>query len=99
MPFPLISTGTDANVQVRGVSPNVLEIQTNSSKSRRAACSHPGVSELVVGKNATKTYSGLTLGNTISFGGGNWQVVGIFDAGGTAFDSEVWCDAHVLNDA
>src|SRR6202049_5146639 len=28
MPFPLISTGTDANVQVRGVSPNVLEIRT-----------------------------------------------------------------------
>jgi putative ABC transport system permease protein len=40
----------------------------------------------------------LTLGNTVNFGGGHWQVVGIFDAGGSSFDSEVWCDARVLDD-
>jgi putative ABC transport system permease protein len=57
----------------------------------------PGLSELVVGKNASKTYSGLTVGNTINFGGGHWQVVGVFDAGGSAFDSEIWCDAKILN--
>jgi putative ABC transport system permease protein len=33
----------------------------------------------------------------VKFGGGTWRVVGVFDAGGSAFDSEVWCDAHVLN--
>jgi putative ABC transport system permease protein len=42
-------------------------------------------------------YSGLALGDTVKFGGGIWRVVGIFDAGGSAFDSEVWCDATVLN--
>jgi putative ABC transport system permease protein len=97
MPFPLISTGTDANVQVRGVSANVLDIRT-FVKVVQGRMFQPGVSELVVGKNANKTYSGLTLGNTANFGGGQWKVVGIFDAGGSAFDSEVWCDAHVLND-
>jgi putative ABC transport system permease protein len=58
----------------------------------------PGLSELVVGRNATKTYSGMRLGDNVAFNGGNWKVVGIFDAGGSAFDSEVWCDSKILND-
>jgi putative ABC transport system permease protein len=58
----------------------------------------PGLTELVAGKNASKTYSGLTLGNTIDMAGGHWKVVGIFDAGGSSFDSEIWCDSRVLND-
>jgi putative ABC transport system permease protein len=58
----------------------------------------PGLSEIVVGKNASRTYAGLTLGHTIQFGGGHWQVVGIFDTGGSAFDSEIWCDAKILNE-
>ena len=57
----------------------------------------PGLSELVVGRNASRGYSGLTVGNTVNFGGGRWQVVGVFDTGGSAFDSEVWCDARILN--
>jgi putative ABC transport system permease protein len=97
MPFPLITTGTDANVQVRGVSPNVLRIRT-FVKVAEGRMFQSGLSELIVGKNATKTYAGLTLGNTVNFGGGRWQVVGIFDAGGSAFDSEVWCDAKILNE-
>jgi putative ABC transport system permease protein len=96
-PFPLISTGTDANVQVRGVSANVLTIR-NNVKIVQGRMFQPGISELVVGKNANTTYSGLTLGNTVNFGGGHWQIVGVFDAGGSAFDSEVWCDARVLDD-
>ncbi|HEY6943951.1 MAG TPA: ABC transporter permease [Candidatus Acidoferrum sp.] len=96
IPFPLISTGTDANVQVRGVSSNVLRIR-NFVKIAQGRMFNPGLSELVVGKNASNTYAGLTLGNTINFNGGRWQVVGIFDAGGSSFDSEVWCDAAILN--
>ena len=97
MPVPLISTGTDANVQVRGVSPNVLRIRT-FAKITDGRMFRPGLSEIVAGRNASRTYAGLTLGNTIQFGGGHWQVVGIFDAGGSAFDSEVWCDAKILNE-
>jgi putative ABC transport system permease protein len=57
----------------------------------------PGLLELVVGKNASKTYKGLTLGNKVDFAGGHWTVVGVFDAGGSAFDSEVWCDSQIFN--
>jgi len=96
IPVPLISTGTDANVQVRGVSPNVLEIR-KFVKIAQGRMFQPGLSELIVGKNASKTYAGLTLGNKIDFAGGHWQVVGIFDAGGSAFDSEVWCDSQIFN--
>jgi len=95
-PFPLASTGTDANVQVRGVSANVLDIRKNV-KIVEGRFFQPGLAELIVGKNASHSYAGLTLGNTVKFGGGNWKVVGIFDAGGSAFDSEVWCDARILN--
>ncbi len=96
-PFPLRTTGTDANVQIRGVSPNVLTIRRNV-KMTQGRMFQPGLAELVVGKNASLSYSGLTVGNTVDFGGGHWQVVGIFDAGGSSFDSEVWCDSRVLDD-
>jgi putative ABC transport system permease protein len=95
IPFPLITTGTDANVQVRGVSPNVLEVR-RFAKIAEGRMFASGVSELVVGKNASRTYQGLKLGNQVNFAGGKWTVVGVFDAGGSAFDSEIWCDAHVL---
>jgi len=95
-PFKLRSTGTDANVQVRGVSPRALEVR-NTVKIVEGRFFQPGRTELVVGKNAARTYSGLGVGNTVRFGGGAWKVVGIFDAGGTAFDSEVWADADVVN--
>ena len=94
--FPLMSTGTDANVQVRGVSPKVLDVRENIKMSE-GRFFQPGLNELVVGKNASRSYAGLVLGDSVKFGGGTWKVVGIFDSGGTAFDSEVWCDSNVLN--
>jgi putative ABC transport system permease protein len=95
VPFPLVSTGTDANVQVRGVSANVMRIRT-FTKIVEGRMFTPGLSELVVGKNASKTYQGLTVGNAVDFGGGRWKIVGVFDAGGSSFDSEVWCDGKIL---
>jgi len=97
-PIPLVSTGTDANVQIRGVSPNVMDIR-NNIKIAQGRMFQAGLAEVIVGKNANKSYEGLTLGSTLNMGGEGWKVVGVFDAGGSAFDSEVWCDAHLLNGA
>lgn len=97
-PIPLKSTGTDANVQVRGVSKNVLQIR-DKIKIVEGRMFTPGLTELVVGKNANASYTGLTLGNTIGLGSMKWQIVGIFDAGGSAFDSEIWGDAHLIGPA
>jgi len=95
-PFPLIATGTDANVQIRGVSPRALEVRSKI-KMIEGTFFHPGLAELVVGRNVSHSYMGLNIGDSVKFGGGTWKVVGVFDAGGSAFDSEVWCDAGVLN--
>ncbi len=95
-PFPLIRTGTDANVQVRGVSPKALEVRSKV-KIIEGRFFQPGLTELIVGRNVARTYVGLALGDIVKFGGGTWHVVGVFDAGGSAFDSEVWCDSVVLN--
>src|SRR5580700_9371921 len=97
-PIPLVSTGTDANVQIRGVSPNVLSIR-NNLKIVQGRMFQAGLAEVIVGRNATNSYKGLTLGSTLNMGDEHWKVVGVFDAGGSAFDSEVWCDAHLLNGA
>ena len=97
-PIPLISTGTDANVEVRGVSKNVLEIRRNI-KILQGRMFTPGLYEIVVGKNANVSYAGLILGNTISLGSAHWKIVGIFDAGGSSFDSEIWGDAHLIGPA
>jgi putative ABC transport system permease protein len=94
--FPLKSTGTDANVQVRGVSPKALAVR-ESVKIVAGRFFEPGLTELVVGRNVASSYVGFELGQTVRFGGGTWTVVGVFDAGGSAFDSELWCDANVLN--
>jgi putative ABC transport system permease protein len=94
--FSLRSSGTDANVQVRGVSARALEVR-KQVKITKGKFFQPGLFELVVGSNAVHSYSGLELGNTITFGGATWKVVGIMDSGGSAFDSEVWTDSRILN--
>jgi putative ABC transport system permease protein len=97
-PFPLISTGTDANVQVRGVQPEVQNVR-NNVKIVEGRMFRGGTNELTVGKGAVANYRGLTLGSTVKFGGASWSVVGVFDTGGSAFDSEIWGDANTLNSA
>jgi len=96
--FQLRSSGTDANVQVRGLGPQVLEVRPSVTVAQ-GRFFQPGLAEIVVGKNAVTTYRGLELGTKLQFGGREWTVVGIFDAGGSAFDSELWTDAGVLAQA
>jgi len=94
--FPLMTTGTDANVQIRGLSQRVLEVRP-TVRVREGRFFQPGLAELVVGKNAVTTYRGFGLGETIEIGGQDWRVVGVFDSGGSAFDSELWCDSNLLS--
>jgi putative ABC transport system permease protein len=94
--FNLRATHTNANVQVRGVSEETLKVRPNI-KIIEGRFFQPGLAELVIGKNVESTYEGLEFGKPINFGGQTWNVVGVFDAGGSAFDSEVWADSRVLN--
>ncbi len=94
--IPMRATGTDANVQVRGVTPRVLQVRDNV-KIVEGRFIRPGVAEAVIGKGARDAYAGLEVGQTVALGGGTWEIVGMFDSDGSAFDSEVWADASVLN--
>jgi putative ABC transport system permease protein len=93
--MPLKATGTDANVQIRGVSENALKVRP-SIHMTRGTLFKTGLQELIIGKNVSEMYSGLELGRSIKLGGGDWRIVGVFDAGGSAFDSEVWGDSSVV---
>lgn len=96
--LPLQATLTDANVQVRGVSPRVLQVRS-AVRIVQGRFFKAGVPELLVGRNAAKTYAGVGYGQRLKFGGLDWTVVGVFDAGGSAYDSEIWCDADMLSQA
>ena len=54
----------------------------------------PGLSEVIAGKLISRKFEGCQVGEKITMGGRQWDVVGIFDAGGTGFESEVWGDAE-----
>jgi putative ABC transport system permease protein len=94
--LPLKKGDADANVQIRGVSPHVLEVRDNV-RMVEGRFLRPGLPEAVVGKGARSAYQGLDLGATVRIGAGTWTIVGVFDGKGTAFDSEVWADAGILN--
>lgn len=94
--FRLKSTGTAAGVQVRGVSLRAFVVHDHI-KLATGRLFKPGLNELVIGRNVERTYEGFKMGQTVKLGGGTWSVVGVLDAGGSGFDSEIWCDANALN--
>jgi putative ABC transport system permease protein len=94
--LPMKESGTDANVQVRGVSPRALQVH-DRVRIVEGRFFTAGLLEMVVGKNARNAYRGVAVGESVRLGGTSWTVVGSFDAGGSAFDSEIWCDANLLN--
>lgn len=96
--LPKRSTGTDANVPLRGVQPAAFEVRENLRivEGRKF---EPGRNEIVVGRAAASQFAGLDLGNRLRWGQNEWTVVGIFEAGGGLPESEIWCDVGVLQPA
>ncbi len=96
--LPMRSSGTDANVALRGVEQAAFHVRDNL-KMIRGRPFEPGKMEIVVGVGAAQEFSGLDLGNKIKVGRNEWEVVGIFSARGGTAESEIWTDAPVLQDA
>jgi ABC-type antimicrobial peptide transport system permease subunit len=59
----------------------------------------PGLNELVVPRKMKGRFTDAHLGARQVFGGRDWVVVGLFDGGGSAFDSEIWTDVDTLMQA
>ena len=95
---PSKKDASDANVPLRGVSPAVLGVRPGVTIVEGRMFT-PGTNEIVVGRAASLQFAGLTIGSTANWGQNTWTVVGIFDADGSAAESEIWCDAKVLQPA
>jgi putative ABC transport system permease protein len=89
---------SDANVPLRGVSAEALNVRPEV-KIVEGRMFTPGTNEIVVGRAASRQFAGLTVGSSTHWGQNTWQVVGIFDANGSAAESEIWTDAKVLQPA
>src|SRR5215204_251026 len=88
----------DANVPLRCVSSAALAVRPKI-KIAEGRMFTEGTSEIVVGRAASLQFADLTVGSETKWGQNRWKVVGIFDAKGSAAESEIWCDARVLQPA
>lgn len=94
-PFFHTHAGGRENVLVRGVEPVALAVH-DIVKITEGRMFTPSAHEAVVGRGVVGRYVGTTLGSDLEFGHGTWKVVGIFDADGSSFESEVWIDVREL---
>jgi putative ABC transport system permease protein len=95
---PRRGSDTPANVPLRGVSPTAFEVRGNVEivAGRRFEA---GRNEIIVGAGAAAQFAGFEIGAEHRWGESSWTVVGVFSTGGTVEDSELWCDAKVLQPA
>lgn len=87
--------GAEANLSLRGMGTQGLAVRP-LAKLAAGRMFAPGSSELVVGATLAARYRDLKLGRSIRLAGVVWKVVGIFDAGGSAAESEVWADRNLV---
>ena len=85
-----------ANVNVRGVSPMSLRLRAENVKLSTGRWFTPGQREVTVGRGVANAYAGVEIGQQIQMGRGNYTVVGVFDAGQTAFNGEIWGDVNQM---
>ena len=100
MLISLNKRGSDkpSNVVIRGIGPEgtTLRPQVRIVAGRMF---RPGSSEIVAGRSIGERFVGAGIGEQLRFGMRDWTVVGLFDAGGSGFDSEIWGDADQLMQA
>ena len=93
--LPKRNTGKAANVVIRGVTPAGLalrpQVQIVEGRMFR-----PGTSEVIAGRSIANGFKGAGIGETLRFASRDWTVVGVFDAGRSGFDSEIWGDAEQM---
>ena len=92
------STDADANVPFRGVQSKATEVRQNIEIAE-GRMFESGRNEIVVGRAAQLEFAGLDVGSTVKFGQSVWTIVGVFTAGGSVSESELWTDVRVLQGA
>jgi ABC-type lipoprotein release transport system permease subunit len=96
--LPKRASGKRSNVPIRGVSSMGLRLRPQV-RVVQGRMFEPGSNEIVVGAAVARQFAGVELGQSLAFAQRRWTVVGTFDAGRSAFDSEIWGDAEQLQQA
>ncbi len=86
----------EVNVTVRGMMPDGLEMRP-SAKLAEGRWFQTGQREVVVSRSIRGRFTHTNIGDTMEFGKGLWTVVGVFDAGGSAYESEIWGDVNQMS--
>lgn len=94
----------EVNVTVRGMMPDGLEMRQLPDEPGKqpkvrlveGRWFQTGQREVVVSSSIRGRFSSANIGDTMQFGKGSWKVVGVFDAGGSAYESEVWGDVNQM---
>jgi putative ABC transport system permease protein len=89
------SSQTKANLPLRGIGPDGAAVRTGI-KMIEGRMFHAGANEIVVGKALLREFEGLELGKLVPFATSRWTVVGVFEANGSVFESEIWADLPVV---
>jgi len=95
----------EVNVTVRGMMPDGLEMRQLPDEPGKAPkvklmegrWFQTGQREVVVSKSIRERFAHANIGDTLEFGKGSWKVVGVFDAGGSAYESEIWGDVNQMS--
>ncbi len=89
--LPMRSTGTAANVPFRGVTSRAPQVR-DGFRIVAGRMFEPGKDEVIVGRGAFAQFGNVDLGREVLWGSQYWRVVGVFEAGGSVSESEVWTD-------
>jgi len=84
-------TGESSNVIVRGTSAIGLKLRPEA-RLVEGRWFKRGLREIVVSEPLSRRFQNMRYGNSLHMSRSDWKVVGVFNAGGTAYDSEVWAD-------
>ena len=93
--LPRYDNATGSNLNVRGVTPKALEIRPYI-KLVDGRMFRSGVNEVIVSERMRERFVNMNIGESFKSGTQTWTVVGVFDAEGTSFDSEIWTDVEML---
>ena len=92
------ATGHEANLVVRGVGPDAFELR-EAFRIVAGRRFEPGRAELIAGRGARAEFAGIEPGHAVRVRDQQWTVVGVFEAGGSAYESELWVDLPVARSA
>jgi len=96
--LPKRGSGKPSNVTMRGTGEVGMQLRPQV-QIVQGRMFRPGSSEVVAGAGIARGFAGVDLGAQLRFGGRDWTVVGIFDAGKSGFDSEIWADTEQIMQA